>query len=302
MNGQYRNELYRFYEKPALGKSEAISINKTIGFIGRGKCGMSLARYFEYKGLKVSGFSSGHNICGADSREPSDSAPPSEDCGSGSHITLLTADGLLKKSDIIFITVTDAAINAVWNRLKEYSLKNKIICHCSGSLSSDIFSQGCTDKVCSVHPMLAFSSIDTSIQAISEAFFTLEGGETALEAISEILNITGNKYKIISKENKAKYHAAACFASNFVVSVCEKSEELLTQCGFTRAEAHRALIPLMRNNMENIVSLGTLNAVTGPAARGDIITMEKHLSVLGADCDLYKMLSAVIFDMKSRND
>lgn len=274
-------------------------IIKKIGFIGGGKCGMSLAYYFRGKGLNVSGFFS---------RTPSDD----------SEMAFLSLENLLNSSDIIFITVTDTAISTVWNGLfttfasqkqgsdlffrrknRDFDLKNKIICHCSGSLSSDIFSGADPDMVCSVHPMLAFSSRHTSPEAISRAVFTLEGGRTAVDSISEILSLTGNKFKIISKENKIKYHLAACFASNFVVALCEKSELMLEQCGFTRQEAHFALSPLMRNNMDNIIGQGTKGAITGPAARGDMVTIEKHLSVAGDDTELYKMLTSIIFDMKN---
>lgn len=241
---------------------------------------MSLAHYFRGKGMDVSGVFA---------RTPIDD----------SEMAFLSLENLLSSSDIIFITVTDTAISTVWNGLLDFDLKNKIICHCSGSLSSDIFTGAETDMVCSVHPMLAFSSRHTSPEAISRAFFTLEGGRTAVDTLSEILSLTGNRFKIISKENKIKYHSAACFASNFVVALCEKSELMLEQCGFTRQEAHQALSPLMKNNMDNIISQGTRGAITGPAARGDMVTIDKHLSVMGEDTELYKMLTSIIFDMKN---
>lgn len=247
-----------------------------IGFIGAGRCGMSLARYFAEKGLTV---------CGVYSRRKPDQAD----------IPFMGIVPLIEKSDMIFVTVTDRAIAEVRQSLAAYDLRGKILCHCSGSLTSDALGGG--DLVCSVHPMLAFNSTRTPVSDIEKAFFTLEGGKYAVHAAAELLNRTGNSYRVIDKANKAKYHAAACFASNFVVAVCDKAEKLLTECGFTAAEAHHALSPLMLANMENIIKYGTAGAITGPAARRDLNTIAAHKAVLGEDNELYTLLTQCILDM-----
>ena len=109
-----------------------------IGFIGAGKCGMSLAYYFRSKGVNVIGFSSRSNN--------------TED------FELYSREKLINNSDIIFITTNDDNIQTVWNKIKDMNLKEKIICHCSGSVSSEIFKGADSENVCSVHPMLAFNS------------------------------------------------------------------------------------------------------------------------------------------------
>ena len=58
---------------------------------------------------------------------------------------------LVEDSEVLFLTVPDGQIENLWNQLKsshknwmaKYNkplLNNKIVCHCSGALSSDIFS------------------------------------------------------------------------------------------------------------------------------------------------------------------
>lgn len=247
-----------------------------IGFIGAGKCGMSLARYFVKKGLTV---------CGVYSRRKPERAD----------VPFMEIGALIEKSDMIFVTVTDRAITEVWQRLAAYDLNGKILCHCSGSLTSDVLGGG--DFVCSVHPMLAFNGTHTPVRDIEKAFFTLEGGKYAVHAAAGLLDKTGNSYRIIDKANKVKYHAAACFASNFVVAVCDKAEKLLTDCGFSAAEAHEALSPLMLANMKNIIKCGTAGAITGPAVRRDLNTIASHKAVLGDDKELYTLLTQCIFNM-----
>ena len=100
-----------------------------IGFIGAGKCGMSLAYYFRSKGVNVIGFSSRSNN--------------TED------FELYSREKLINNSDIIFITTNDDNIQTVWNKIKDMNLKEKIICHCSGSVSSEIFKGADSENVCS---------------------------------------------------------------------------------------------------------------------------------------------------------
>lgn len=253
-----------------------------IGFIGAGKCGMSLAYYFRSKGIKISGFSSRRNN--------------TED------FTFFSCEEIVSKSDVIFITVTDTLILQIWNEIRHMDLTDKIICHCSGSVSSEIFMGANPKMICSVHPMLAFNCRHTSLQAVSEAFFTIEGGKRAIDTVSEILSICGNRFKVIKSENKAKYHAASCFASNFVVSVCYEAEKLLEECGFEHEEACGALKALMKRNMDNIINYGCEKAITGPAARGDKITIERHMQTLSeSEKQLYQCLTDVIYKMTERN-
>lgn len=88
--------------------------------------------------------------------------------------------------------------------------------------------------------------------------------------------------------------------SNFVVSVCYKATELLQECGFSKSESESALSTLMKCNMDNILKVGCEKAITGPAARGDMATVEKHIEVLDERTrELYKELTNVIFDMKN---
>lgn len=251
----------------------------TIGFIGAGKCGMSLAYYFRSKGFRISGFLSRNNN--------------TED------FDFLSCEELVSKSDIIFVTVTDTNIPYIWEEIRHMNLDNKIICHCSGSVSSRIFKGADYNMVCSVHPMLAFNSKHTSLNSISNAFFTLEGGNRAVDKLSEILLFCGNKFKTITSENKTKYHASCCFASNFVVSVCYRAVKLLFECGFSEEEAQMALAPLMSCNMEHIIEYGTKKAITGPAIRGDMSTIDNHMKVLDKKTQkLYRCLTEVIFEMK----
>jgi predicted short-subunit dehydrogenase-like oxidoreductase (DUF2520 family) len=46
----------------------------------------------------------------------------------------------------------------------------------------------------------------------------------------------------------------------------------------------RSLKPLVGATLENVDSLGTAAALTGPIARGDLGTIQKHLDALQREC------------------
>ena len=87
-----------------------LDINKTIGFIGAGKCGLSLAYYFRDKGVKVSGFSVRDDFF--------KKAELSSSCGSDFDFDILPRDELVSRSDMVFITVNDASIPEVWESIR----------------------------------------------------------------------------------------------------------------------------------------------------------------------------------------
>ncbi len=253
-----------------------------IGFIGAGKVGFSLGKYFLLNEYEISGYFN-RNI-----KEALNAAKFTNS------LCFKNINEIVDKSDILFITVSDSVISNIWSIISELPVKDKIICHCSGLLSSSIFS-GANKKscnVCSVHPLLAVSGKYDSYKDLKKAFFTIEGNNFSIKVISEILNKCGNKFKVIEDKSKIKYHLAASIASNLVIALAKISIETLEQCGFSENEAINALSPLMIENVKNIFDKGVKNALTGPVERCDISTIKSHISALEDDeLTIYKLLS-----------
>jgi predicted short-subunit dehydrogenase-like oxidoreductase (DUF2520 family) len=82
----------------------------------------------------------------------------------------------------------------------------------------------------------------------------------------------------IPDTDKPLYHAAACIASNYLTTLMHIVEEIYLHLGLTREEAIRAFWPLVRGTLMNIEARGTIQALTGPIARGDAGTIEKHIA------------------------
>ena len=259
-----------------------------IGFIGAGRVGFTLGRYFVENGLNVSGYYSSTYEHAVSASQFTDSK------------SYKTIDELIAASSIIFITVNDSQIQAVWELCKKSDLTNKILCHCSGAMTASVFSGIEQTKAYgySVHLLFSFNDKYNSYKEISKAFFTVEGDENHIDYVTDIIKKSGNEYVVIDGTNKDKYHGAAVFVSNLVIGLFHSGKKLLMDCGFCDEQAQKALIPLFINNAANLSCVGESSALTGPVDRNDLDTVKKNINCLDDDYkDIYVKLSRQLVEI-----
>ena len=243
-----------------------------ISFIGAGKVGVSLGKYFISKGRKVGGYYS---------LSPESAAWAANFTHTKKYQSIKE---IISSSDMIFFTVPDDRIREVWESARPYT-HGKIIAHCSGIHSSNIFSDidRTGSMAYSIHPLCAISDRETSWQALGDVLFTIEGDARNISNIQDMFTQMGNRTCFISAENKIKYHAAASLASNHMTAVFFMAQKLFLECGFTEQQANEELYRLAKGNLENIHAQGCIASLTGPVERGDKNTVQKHLDALNAD-------------------
>lgn len=265
-----------------------------IGFIGAGKVGFTLGKYFAENGAEISGY---YSLYESDTKEAA------EFVGCTAYDDRLK---LVSDSDVIFITVPDGQIQSEWLRIASASragevfLRGKMFLHCSGAHSSRIFESAdrLNIPVASLHPMFAVSNRTEAYKELGKAFFTIEGDDKCVDAILPLMEQCGNVVQRIEADVKVRYHAAAVMASNQVIALYRVASNQLVQCGFTPESAEAALRPLFMGNAQHIVEDGTVAALTGPAERGDKTTINKHLDCLeGEDAEIYRLLTNVLYDI-----
>lgn len=245
-----------------------------IGFIGAGKAGCSLGKYFSVKakqgGIQVAGY---YSLIEEEARWAA--AFTRSEC-------FHAVEDVIAASDTIILSTPDGAIKKVWETIDKDKIEGRIFCHLSGSLSSDVFSgiENYGAYPISIHPMFAFSDKESVFQQLNQVSFTLEGSSHAVSKWKEIFTALGNPAIEISKEVKPKYHTAASFLSNHVIAVLEAGYQLLFECGFSKEEARDFSSVLVRSNVEHVIKNGSKEALTGPIERADEATITKHLSVL----------------------
>jgi len=264
-----------------------------IGFIGAGKVGYSLGRYFAENGLFLTGYYS---------RDIQSSMEAAKFTGSKGYEEI---SELVSDSDVIFITVPDGSIIEVYDKVKQVGIAGKQICHCSGAMSAseafhDLSEYGASG--CSIHPLFPVSSKYDSFRELHKAFFCIEGDEANVKIWSDIFEKFGNRTRVISGEDKSEYHAACSISSNLVCALVAKSLSIFEKCGFTESEAKTALEPLIMSNIRRVLAVGPVDALTGPVERNDVDTVLKHIRCMGNEVDrnMYMAVSRKLVDIAEK--
>lgn len=269
-----------------------------VAVIGAGKVGCSLGRYL--------GESAAVDVVGFCSRDESHAREAVEFAGGAVFVSPVEA---AHAANLLLVTTPDTTIADVWDELArtahagEVSLRDKLVVHCSGALSSSVFA-GARElgaHVCSTHPLYAVSSRFDCWRELGRASFTLEGDDWAVDLMAGLLRARGNQVSRIAAGAKTRYHAAAVMASNLVVGLFDMAAGELVRCGFDRTEAEAALAPLFLGNAEHITADGIEASLTGPAVRGDHTTIDAHLACLdGRDRQAYQLLTEQLVDIVRR--
>ena len=101
-----------------------------------------------------------------------------------------------------------------------------------------------------------------------------------LRCLASLARALGARPKQVSDSQRALYHAAAVFASNYVDVLLGTAVKLLQLAGWSEKEAIAGLLPLTEGTLATVRERGPVRALTGPVLRGDVNTVERHLGAL----------------------
>ena len=134
------------------------------GFIGAGKVGFTLGKFFAANNIQVTGYYSRR-------RESAKEAAAFTKTAAYDSI-----GELIKDSDAVFLTVPDSVIASVFEELKEFDLAGRLICHCSGAMTAREAFPGIKDTGAygySIHPLFPIHSKYDTYRELAGAFFAL---------------------------------------------------------------------------------------------------------------------------------
>lgn len=196
-------------------------------------------------------------------------------------------------SDCILITTPDDAIPSACHEIALCpAIKGKFVFHMSGAGGLDLLESAKKSGsfTASIHPLQSFSSIDQAIKNIPGSYFGITADKRAQLPAKKIIRDLGGIPLFISSEQKPLYHAAACFASNYLVSLMNVVESIYQAIGLNEKDAKKAYLPLVYGSLKNIEKSGSISSLTGPIARGDFGTIKKHISAINKNLPQYSSL------------
>jgi len=222
-----------------------------IAIVGRGRVGSALRRSLEHDGA--------HDVT-AMGRKPNPSA--------------------LRDANVVILAVSDDAIQSVAERIATELKPGATVLHCAGARGVDEL-EACAARGANVgvmHPLVSFPSRRRHPNLESKTF-VVNGSPRAIAMSRRIGKACGARV-IVAETADPIYHAAAALVANGAASLAFVAVGLLERLGAARADAERAVGGLLESVGENVRSLGVPEALTGPVARGDSSTVDRHRRAL----------------------
>lgn len=170
--------------------------------------------------------------------------------------------------DALILAISDDAIAEVARSLP---VTDAVVLHLSGSLGLDVLA--CHPRAAALHPLITLPTVELGAERlVSGITFAVAGDPMAQELAGSL----GGRIVEVADADRPRYHAAACIAANHVVALLGQAERVAASAGLSL----EAFLDLSRAALDDVAILGPRNALTGPAARGDWSTLQRHLDAI----------------------
>ncbi len=200
----------------------------------------------------------------------------------------------LPHADITIIAVSDDAIRNTAELLhKAGAADDTILVHTSGATDISVLDFG-HNKYGVLYPLMTLSKSKSMDFGLVPFLLEASDNETG-DILASIATDLKAEYKFMSSEKRLKMHTAAVFSCNFTSYMLSLAYDLTK-------ENPVFLLPLTIETVRKFyLMLNPDLTVTGPARRGDIKTMERHIELLqrlGKEehREVYEFLSGKIYD------
>ncbi|HEY8020374.1 MAG TPA: Rossmann-like and DUF2520 domain-containing protein [Thermoanaerobaculia bacterium] len=230
----------------------------TFSLIGPGRVGSSLAAWLAAAGAR------GISVLGR----------PLEPAG-------LATGG----QDLLLLAVPDAALPELAAVLAARP-QARVVLHTAGGLDAEVLAPlrgpagSAGSAVGTFHPLKAFPRALTDPREAQGVFFALGGDPEAIALGERLATALGAEAGEVPAAARPLYHFAASVAAGGVTTLLAAAAEIADRLGLPPAVA-RGYLELARGAIAQALAVGdAAAALTGPAARGDVATVEKHLTEL----------------------
>lgn len=183
--------------------------------------------------------------------------------------------------DLILLAVSDDAIAEVAAALPQ---TNAVVAHTAGALGYELLAPH-------VH-----GGVLWPIQSLSHgAAMDLRDVPLVVDAKDDhtrkvLKDLSGRISEVVLElplDQRQRVHLAAVLTSNLTVWLVREAQRLLREQKLPPS----LLTPLWKATAAKVAMFGPDSALTGPARRGDVRTMEHHLELLKQDPDLHAVYS-----------
>jgi predicted short-subunit dehydrogenase-like oxidoreductase (DUF2520 family) len=268
----------------------------TIAIIGPGRAGSALART-----LKTAGYS----IAAIGGRNPDNVKNLADELGARPCQSPATTIDL---ADLTILAVPDDVIYPLSTDMAESlcSAAGRAAVHLSGAQDraplASLARAGLRTGV--FHPLQTFRRGPDAVENVAGTYFGIDADPPLRDQLTAMAtDLMGHSFDLVGVD-RALYHAAAVFAANYPVALVAEAAALAREAGLGEATAERGMATLLAGAANNLRRTGPAEALTGPAIRGDLGTIKRHLDALANDPELqrlYELLADRVMKLAQNN-
>jgi predicted short-subunit dehydrogenase-like oxidoreductase (DUF2520 family) len=209
----------------------------------------------------------------------------------GHEVTLVHHDELhrLGSAQLILLTVPDDTIGEVASAFKLSA--DRVVAHVAGSLTLSVLAPH--PRVGSLHPLMVLPTGELGARRLIGATYCVDGDEV----IARVVRSLRGRVITLRDDQRTAYHATASVAANHLVALMGHVGYLAQAAGLSLDD----FIPLAQQALADVAAVGPHAALTGPASRGDMATIDAHLAAIPeSERSTYVALANAAFELAER--
>ena len=247
----------------------------SVAVIGPGRIGQAMGRLLAQAGIAV--------VCVA-ARRLAAARNAARFIGQGRAVRL--EDLGPQDAAVFLITTSDSSVAQLAANLAkrgqgEKPWLGKVVLHTCGSLPSDVLRpikrKGAA--IGSLHPFQTVPSPQAGMRNLRGGFWGIEGDRRAVRVAKNWIKLLEGVAFPVWSGKKTLYHLSAFISCATVVTLMAEAADLLKLAGVPEKISRPMLRQFVGQTAGNFADLGP-RALTGPAVRGDWVTIRRHLAAL----------------------
>lgn len=177
---------------------------------------------------------------------------------------------IVQDGEVYLVAVSDGALYSLNNSIH---LDKKLVLHTAGSVPIDVLK----DISVNYGVLYPLQSLRKEMDYPDDIPFLIDGNtEETITLIEDFAKIISANVVKASDDERLKLHVAAVIVSNFTNHLYALAEDFCKQENID----FKLLSPLINETAIRVAKVSPSTMQTGPAARNDLFTLDKHLRLL----------------------
>ncbi len=192
---------------------------------------------------------------------------------------------ITKKADLYIMAISDKAIEKESRKFVVNT--KKILVHTSGSVGLDAII-GNSENTGVLYPLQTFT-IERALTFKKIPLFIEADKHETMHQLKEFAQKIADQVIELNSIDRMYLHIAAVFFCNYVNFMLCSGQKIIKKNHFS----HKYFEPLLDETIRKAIDIGPEKAQTGPASRGDIETINKHLEALCNEPELKDLYASI---------